>query len=125
MFKKFMRPSPSQTGSSRMNRVLCDAARPASSGAVAPSAPNEDGNQRSVGRHIQPKGSEITDCETLAAEDRVKASKKKRDIRIAEGGVNALWGDGDRGAQHPFRRRGHACSRRRRGLRNNVSGSGV
>lgn len=124
MFKKFMRPSPSQTGSSRMNRVLCNAASPASPGAVAPSAPNEDGNQRSAGSNIQPKGSEITDCETRAAAG-VKASKNKRDTRIAEGGVNALWGDEGRSARHPFRRRGHACSRRRRGLRNNVSGSGA
>lgn len=125
MSKKFMHPSAFQTGSSRMNRALCDAARPASSGAVAPSAPNEDGNQRSVGPNIQPKGSEITDCKTRVAEDRVNASKNKRDIRIAEGGAKALWGDEGSGARHPFRRRGHACSRRRRGLGNNVSGSGA
>ncbi|MHB1053023.1 MAG: hypothetical protein ACYCZT_08130 [Thiobacillus sp.] len=125
MPKKFMHPSAFQTGSSRVNRASYDAARPASSVDSAPSAPNEDGNQRIVGPNIQLKGSEITDCKTLVVEDRVKASMNNRDIRIAEGGVNALWGEGDRGVRHPFRRRGHACSRRRRGNGNDVGGSGA
>lgn len=125
MLKNFMPPGPSPTDSSRISRASYDAARPASSVDSAPSAPNEDGNQHIVGPNIQLKGSEITDCETLVVEDRVKASMKNRDVRIAEGGVNALWGEGDRGVRHPFRRRGHACSRRRRGNGNNVGGSGA
>ncbi|NOT17612.1 MAG: polymer-forming cytoskeletal protein [Sulfuriferula sp.] len=90
MLKKFMQTrthseSTTETDAPKINLKSPSALTPISK--LVKAAPKDEGSKLIVGAHIELKDSEITDCDILVVEGRVKSAIKSRQIRIAQGGV--------------------------------------
>jgi cytoskeletal protein CcmA (bactofilin family) len=90
MLKKFMQTrthseGTTETDTPKINLKSPSALTPISK--LVKATPKDEGNKLIVGAHIELKDSEITDCDILIVEGRVKSTIKSRQIRIAQGGV--------------------------------------